>query len=86
MSNYLTKIIESKQEYLKSHQLEIREKPEPVRKKKLSFTERVRNKSTLGIIAEFKRSSPSLGVINHSVNPTVMAGNMSMAGQMGYLF
>ena len=83
MSNYLTKIIESKQAYLKSHQPEIRKEPEPARKKRVTFAERVRNKSTLGILAEFKRSSPSLGVINHSVAPTVMAEKYINGGADG---
>ncbi|WP_455676068.1 indole-3-glycerol phosphate synthase TrpC [Pradoshia sp.] len=83
MSNYLTKIIESKKEYLKSQQFECGDMVELRRKRGPSFTERVRNKSTLGILAEFKRSSPSLGAINHSAVPTIMAGKYVRGGADG---
>ena len=83
MSNYLTKIIESKREYLKSQQLETSEMVQSREITRLTFAERVRNKSTLGILAEFKRSSPSLGTINHAVTPSLMARQYVQGGADG---
>ena len=83
MSNYLTKIIESKREYLKTQQLETSEMVQSRGITRLTFAERVRNKSTLGILAEFKRSSPSLGAINHAVTPSLMARQYVQGGADG---
>ena len=83
MSDYLTKIVESKKEYLADGQLETLGLSQRRERPMNSFTERVRNKHTLGILAEFKRSSPSLGAINHSVEPVFMANKYAQGGADG---
>ena len=83
MSNYLTRIVESKKEHIRKQPLELYESNESREGAGPRFAERVRNKSTLGILAEFKRSSPSLGAINHSVSPSLMASKYVKGGADG---
>lgn len=83
MSNYLTKIVESKKRSLADRQLEDSELIVKRVQPACSFTERVRNKRTLGILAEFKRSSPSLGAINHAIEPEEMASKYVDGGADG---
>ena len=80
MSNYLTRIVESKKEYLADGQFETLGVSQRRERTVYSFTETVRNKQTLGILAEFKRSSPSLGAINHAVEPVFMANKYVRGG------
>lgn len=81
----LDKIIERKREEIavsKSHtSLEQLKSSELFERKNYSLKESIKNKS--GIIAEFKRQSPSKGIINNNVQPSEIASAYESFGASG---
>jgi len=81
----LDKIIERKREEIavsKSHtSLEQLKSSELFERKNYSLKESIKNKS--GIIAEFKRQSPSKGIINNNVQPLEIASAYESFGASG---
>ncbi len=83
MPTYLTNIVEQKRKELNSLKAIEIEDHAPYKQVRGSFVDRVRSQSTLGVITEFKRSSPSKGVIQALANPIEIANKYVEGGADG---
>ena len=83
MSTYLTTIVDHKRRELDD--LQAFKIPDSVNYKntRISFADRISNQETLGVIAEFKRSSPSKGIIHANADPVEVVNQYVAGGADG---
>lgn len=83
MPTYLMEIVEHKRRELSK--LTAIELSNDIKRKQVrdTFAERIRSQSTLGVIAEFKRSSPSKGIIHSLADPIELANQYKEGGAEG---
>ena len=83
MSTYLTTIVEHKRRELEELEDFTLQDFANDKNTRISFTDRIRYQGNLGVIAEFKRSSPSKGVIHANADPIEVVNQYADGGADG---